>query len=491
MKNKNLGFLFRKTYVTVSLICVMFFAQAQEPGIKFETNLTWKEIQAKAKAENKYIFVDCYASWCVPCKYMSQYVFPKKGVGDYFNPRFISISVQMDSTAKDAESIKRWYANAKFIDKKYKITEYPTFLIFSPSGVAVHRFSGAVQDPRKFIEKAADGLDPAKQYYTVMDHWRGHRGDSTFLINALNMALVMSDDQQAEEIGDEYIRSLKSPMAKNNLETIQQIIYSSSDLSFQLYLTHAKEIDVLRARNNYAEWSLQHVIFQEKVYPICNTNGPVYWKQIANNLRSAYPMLNSSIIELEEQKFQQYIKQEIRDAISKAIVAAPDFNMISKNLKSKYPQYESTTDRLLLKEAAAYYKKNAQWDKCAKAAYTLLNRYGSQISEKDLDNVVWDYVFLHARNKVILAEAAKWMKRGTILYPKEAADLDTYANLLYKLGKQNEAIEVENKVLEIAANEHYMTNDINGFKSTLEKMQKGIKTWQDDTPVVANNTSKN
>ena len=46
----------------------------QYKGIHFEQGLSWKDILAKAKAEHKYIFVDCYATWCGPCKYMDKNV---------------------------------------------------------------------------------------------------------------------------------------------------------------------------------------------------------------------------------------------------------------------------------------------------------------------------------------------------------------------------------------------------------------------------------
>ncbi|WP_254530182.1 MULTISPECIES: hypothetical protein [unclassified Sphingobacterium] len=32
---------------------------AQEKGIKFSNNLNWAEVKEKAKAENKYIMMDC------------------------------------------------------------------------------------------------------------------------------------------------------------------------------------------------------------------------------------------------------------------------------------------------------------------------------------------------------------------------------------------------------------------------------------------------
>jgi thiol:disulfide interchange protein len=62
-----------------------FLAFGQDVGIKFESHLSWNEILAKAKTENKYIFIDCYTTWCGPCKYMSKNIFTQKEVGDYFN----------------------------------------------------------------------------------------------------------------------------------------------------------------------------------------------------------------------------------------------------------------------------------------------------------------------------------------------------------------------------------------------------------------------
>src|SRR5215831_9330297 len=61
-----------------------------EKGVHFEDNLSWSAIQAKARAENKFIFVDCYTSWCGPCKYMAKNIFPQQEAGDFFNDKFIS-----------------------------------------------------------------------------------------------------------------------------------------------------------------------------------------------------------------------------------------------------------------------------------------------------------------------------------------------------------------------------------------------------------------
>src|ERR1700732_4317180 len=90
------------------LLFLPFMANAQ--GIKFEENMSWAQIQAKAKAEHKYIFMDCYATWCGPCKWMNAQIFPQKEVGDFFNSHFVNVAIQMDRTPKDINSVREWYA---------------------------------------------------------------------------------------------------------------------------------------------------------------------------------------------------------------------------------------------------------------------------------------------------------------------------------------------------------------------------------------------
>ena len=76
-----------------------------------------------AKTENKYIFVDCFTTWCGPCTYMSNNIFPMEEVGNFYNDKFINVAMQFDSTINDAENIKARYADAVFIFKEYKISD--------------------------------------------------------------------------------------------------------------------------------------------------------------------------------------------------------------------------------------------------------------------------------------------------------------------------------------------------------------------------------
>src|ERR1700722_11332866 len=97
----------------LAILISPLFLVAQEQGISFQHNVPWQTLLQKAKAEKKYVFVDCYASWCGPCKVMDKYIYSNDSVGRLMNDNFISVKIQMDSTGKDEKDIQNWYTEAK------------------------------------------------------------------------------------------------------------------------------------------------------------------------------------------------------------------------------------------------------------------------------------------------------------------------------------------------------------------------------------------
>lgn len=122
--------------------------------IKFESNLTWAEIKAKAKRENKMIFFDAYTSWCGPCKFLETNVYTDDKVAAYYNDNFINVKFDMEK----GEGI----ALAKELD----IVSFPTLLFFSPSGELLHKNVGALRS-QEFVSLGKDALNPATQYFTL------------------------------------------------------------------------------------------------------------------------------------------------------------------------------------------------------------------------------------------------------------------------------------------------------------------------------------
>lgn len=99
-------------------------------GIKF-VDCSLAEALAKAAAEGKRVFMDCYTSWCVPCRKMSNEVFVLPEVGGYFNEHFVSIKMDMEKGEGPA------------LAKKYKVNAYPTMLVLDKDGNVLNTVLGA------------------------------------------------------------------------------------------------------------------------------------------------------------------------------------------------------------------------------------------------------------------------------------------------------------------------------------------------------------
>ncbi len=112
------------------MVLSVSFGVARGQGIQFQTG-TWAELQAKAKAAHKLIFVDAYAVWCGPCKAMVKNVFTQPAVAEHFNARYINYAVD----AEKGEGVE--------LAKKYGVESFPTYLFVDGDGKLVYRIEGA------------------------------------------------------------------------------------------------------------------------------------------------------------------------------------------------------------------------------------------------------------------------------------------------------------------------------------------------------------
>ncbi|MEO6681457.1 MAG: thioredoxin family protein [Ginsengibacter sp.] len=116
--------------------------------ISFE-NGDWKALLAKAKKENKLIFLDAYTEWCRPCIQMAKDVFTLNNVADFYNEGFINVTMDMEK------------GEGPELAKKYKIRAYPTFLFVDGEGNLIHTASGYKEAPA-FIEVGKSALKKKK-----------------------------------------------------------------------------------------------------------------------------------------------------------------------------------------------------------------------------------------------------------------------------------------------------------------------------------------
>ena len=96
----------------------------KDTGITFIGD-SFKEALKQAALQNKYIFVDAYASWCGPCKMLKANTFTNKKAAEFYNSNFINVSIDMEK-GEGPELMQTWGIQA-----------FPTLIIFDPHGKAV------------------------------------------------------------------------------------------------------------------------------------------------------------------------------------------------------------------------------------------------------------------------------------------------------------------------------------------------------------------
>lgn len=406
------------------LLFIPFLMKAQSTeGVHFEHKVTnWNDVIALAKKENKLVFVDCYTTWCGPCKYVSSKVFPLKNVGDFYNKNFVCVGLQIDQTKKDNEDVVATRAVAKQIEKEYKIEAYPTFLIFDNSGKLVHKFVGAGDD-KMMIESAQAALTPAGQYYTLLAEFNAGKRDGAFITNLCKAA------KAAGEKTDDFIKAFV---------TSQENLYTKENG------------EILLANIGSAEGAAFNQLYKNRII----------WRNL-----------------LDQEKFDEKMKLGVAADMMEYVAKQRSMNInwsdVESSFKETYPDYYAEQ---LAKVKVLFAMQIQDWNEFEGSLKALLNSYPNSLENVQnvelLNGLAWS-VFENISDKNLLNSALNWSKKS-LAKEQNAAFLDTYANLLYKLGKTAEAIETEEKALTLTTD----ADEKKQYQEAIDKMKKGTKTWK-------------
>jgi hypothetical protein len=166
---------------------------------------------------------------------------------------------------------------------------------------------------------------------------------------------------------------------------------------------------------------------------------------------------------------------QIRSSVSQEILrpaledksAIPDWKAIEKNVQAKYGIIGMEK---VYGSQMVYYLDKGDWTNFGKY-YNLYYKTAYSRSEYHINNMSWP-VFLHITDAKILTTAVNTMKYSVEHFDRTNYQAyDTYANLLYKIGKKEEAILWEEKAVKALP-------DDKSLAETLDKMKKGEPTWK-------------
>ena len=122
MKKILLAFVF-------GMITLSVFPQKK---VSFLDNEPWEKVLKQAQKAQKMVFVDCYTSWCVPCKHLMNVIFPQKIVSDYLDSMFVC--VKYDIEKENGKAFEDQYPN--------KILAVPTMFVTDSHGNLLHVLRG-------------------------------------------------------------------------------------------------------------------------------------------------------------------------------------------------------------------------------------------------------------------------------------------------------------------------------------------------------------
>lgn len=426
--------------LTLSLCLLCFGIGAYAQGIKWTEGLNWEEVKAKAKAENKYIFVDCYATWCGPCKQMDKDVYPYPFVGEAVNEKFISVKIQMDSTMNDSENVKQYYATAKDFVRKYSIVGFPTYLFFSPKGEIVHKAMG-FQKPSDFIGLVKDVQIPERQLYTQIKACRDGKMDVNIIPTFIQRLKDGGDKTVAEELARQYMKNYMEVLpeakfaTKNNIWLIlnYQPMLRSDDRIYAMSLNRPNVIDSIFNDPGLADNLITNILFYDVILP----------------------------------EFDK----------AKKVKQVPNWKSLKKLLSQKSDNKHA--DKIILEAEHSWYIKAKNWDMaCEYVIKKFQQKDLKNISKEqlsfELNQVAWT-LFEYSFSKKQLENGLRWINEALALdesnLKPDAGRMDTKANLLYKLGRKEEAIALQEKAISL------LKNSNTELHANLDKMRHGKPTW--------------
>ena len=112
---------------------------ATEPVELFVGKSNFELAQKKAQDEGKYLFIDFYAKWCTPCRWMDETTFKDERIVNKLMGEFVSIKVNID----EMEGFE--------LKSRFDIQYLPTILIFNHDGKMVERIEETLS-PSNLLE---------------------------------------------------------------------------------------------------------------------------------------------------------------------------------------------------------------------------------------------------------------------------------------------------------------------------------------------------
>jgi thioredoxin-related protein len=464
-----------KHYFKQMLFALLTFTSNQivlGQEIAWAKNLTWDKIKQKAKEDGKFIFIDAFATWCLPCKKMDKDVYVDPRVVDLLNKNFISLRVQMDSTQADDSSTKSWYPMVKYFSD-FGIDGYPSFLFFNPDAKLAYKDIG-YHDAENFVSLLKEALtDPKLLYQRNLEKFRKGQLDFKNMPSLAIETMKLKDVATASEIAKTYKTKYLDKIDEANAFTKENL----------MLLAYFNEL--IQSKDRYFKL---FNFFGSRADSIINRVQEGKVDNISNRIVLAV-----------------IIREELNDKLYKnnkpLIDHTPNWSKIQATIDRKYPG-RLDARKIVMDAKIRYYGKTEQWKNYINVIVDKVEVYGFKSISITPGNFIARSFIFHCDDSLLLNRAILWMKADVLsrvlrdgysqnviadsasIHLSGNNDFSNLAGLLYKAGQKDEAIkwiEWHVKLMKLQDRNLFQEN-LKNKREILSRMKRGIpidNKWKD------------
>ena len=332
--------------IITTIICISLSSTTFAQGIKFEEG-TWALVKEKAKKENKLIFVDAFATWCGPCKWMAANVFTNDTVGKFYNANFINYTIDVEK----GEGIA--------FAKEYAIKAMPTLLFINDKGEVVHRALGS-RESKSFVWLGEKALDPEKRITAWDKKYNSGKWDSDFLKRYLNELADAGETAGIVEVSKEYFKtqSEKDLLSLENFKLIVNYVNNIDDYTFKF---------LFKKRADYAKFApIKEIndkiflVYQEAYMEPLYNKDEAKFNDVLNEIqKSGFDQTEKLVLGAKAALAQSKLdwKAYVDNIVPFVNKYMMDDNEMLNNYAWSFYENENITDKEALKSAVSWAKR--------------------------------------------------------------------------------------------------------------------------------------
>lgn len=412
--------------LAIAVLAVFAFSTATAQGVNFFKG-TFAEGVAKAKEENKLIFIDFYTTWCGPCKKMDKEIFPKAIVGDYFNQHFVSLKID----AEKGEGIT--------LANKYEVKGYPTLLVLNADETEKNRLVGATPDAAFLVNFAKQVMGEIQDFQSVFKEYEAGNRNLGFIQKVLSEGPVFASTLKEREEQVEWFKKFGEISSWYFKAKRPDELLNAKD--FKLI---SMFLDGPNNRHPVVEFVYNHYEDYKKIVPVDELTMFI----LRTNNQSIHEASGAGDLSFREyvEAINGRLKQAHDDAGSK------DTYIVMKYVaEASYAKSQDDLDGYL------------DWS----AKYEKFQKDNDELEAWSYGATVGNLMYSH-KGKLTASQrdrVQKLIDKGLAMDPKHTSLLVCQAQVFEGAGKKSEAIEIYKKVIEVAKG----TRSENYYKEQMEK----------------------